>query len=196
MTLKIQISPDMDVQEVIRKYRELAFAEMRGESKPRERIQQYDTTSFLTPARPFFQSRSPDESKYILNFRLIRYAKLEKVVGVGAANALWYEAGRDLGRLAVSRGMVKSLDDLLKFVVDQRIGLVDVVTESNNKSRVHVYECISCSGIPNIGRPVCFFEGGLIAGVMEALMGRRVRVVETHCWGMGYSFCGFDILIE
>jgi len=82
----------------------------------------------------------------------------------------------------------------VKFVVDQRIGLVDLVKESDDKLRIHIYECISCSGISNIGRVVCQFEGGLIAGVVSKLTSKRVRVVETHCAGTGYSFCGFDII--
>jgi len=184
------------LEEQLRKYREIAEREMRGEAKPRPRVEKATTLDFLNPARPFLSKLNPDDSKYVVNFRLVRYAEIEKYVGRAAANTLWYNAGKTLGELVVSRGLIKSVDDLIKFVVEQRIGLVDVVSESSNRARVHVYECISCSGIPNVGHPVCYFEGGLIAGVLGKLMGRRCRARETHCWGNGYSFCGFDVEFE
>ncbi len=182
------------VEEYIRRYRETAEKEMRGEVSLREKATSYTTVNFLNPARPYMSSLNTDDTKYVINFRLVRHSELDRVVGLSAANTLWYNAGKQLGILAVEKGLIKSLDDLLNFVVNQRIGLVDVYKESSNKARIHVYECISCAGIPNIGRPVCHFEGGLIAGVLSKLMNAKARARETHCWGTGYSFCGFDVI--
>ena len=185
-----------DIEEVIRKYREQALAEIRGEKSLRPKVTSYTTLDFLNPARPTLSSLSKDDTKYVINFRLVRWSKLENIVGISASNVLWYNAGKSLGELVVSKGLIKDVDSFIKFVVDQRIGLVDVIKESSNKLRIHVYECITCSGIPNVGRVTCYFEGGLIAGVLGKLLGRRAKAVETHCWGTGYSFCGFDVIIE
>jgi len=190
------MSGEVNLDEAVKKYREIALAEMRGEKGPRPKVSSYTTLDFLNPARPTLSRFNAEDSKYVVNFRLVRYSELEKIVGLSAANTLWYNAGKSLGELAVSKGLIKNVDDLIKFVVEQRIGLVDVLSESSNKARIHVYECISCAGIPNIGRPVCYFEGGLIAGVLGKLMNRRARAIETHCWGSGYSFCGFDVVFE
>ncbi len=180
------------VEEWVKKYREVAEKEMRGEKSPRPRVKEYTTLDFLNPARPCLSKLSVDDGKYVVNFRLVRFSELERIVG-RAANTLWYNAGKTLGYLVVDKGVVKDVDSFIKFVVDQRIGLVDVVKESSNKLRIHVYECISCSGIPNVGRPVCHFEGGLIAGVLSKLI-KPCVAKETHCWGNGYSFCGFDVI--
>ncbi len=188
------MSDTPSIEEYIRKYREIAEKEMRGEKQPRSQTKEYTTVDLLNPARPYMSSLNRDDTKYVVNFRLIRHSELDRIVGISASNTLWYNAGKQLGILAVEKGLIKSLDDLVNFVVNQRIGLVDVYKESSNKARVHVYECISCAGIPNIGRPVCYFEGGLIAGVLSKLMNARARAIETHCWGTGYSFCGFDII--
>jgi len=104
---------------------------------------------------------------------------------------------RILARL-VDKGLIKSVsvDDIAKVLLDQRIGIVDVVKESSNRMRVHVYEYMTCSGIPNIGRTVCHFEGGVIAGILTRLMGSEARAIETHCWGKGNRFCGFDVLFQ
>ena len=105
--------------------------------------------------------------------------------------ALRYYSGKTLGKLMVDKGLIKSLDDLVTFGIDFKIGLIDLYKESDNKSRVHVYECITCSGIPNIGKTVCYYEGGVIAGVIERLTNSKVRVVETHCWGTGIYILRF-----
>jgi predicted hydrocarbon binding protein len=181
-------------EEHLKRYRKIAEKEMKGEIKPRERVNSWDVIDFLNPNRPCLTSINKDDTKYVINFRLVRHAKIEDLMGTMGAQAVWYYSGKTLGELAVKKGLIKNLDDFLAFVVDQRIGLVELYKESDNKSRVHVYECISCSGIPNIGNEVCQFEGGLIAGVIEKLTNSKVRVVETHCWGKGYSFCGFDII--
>jgi len=182
-------------EEYVRKYRSIAEKEMRGEIKPKDRVKNYTQLDLLNPKRPFFSSLNKDDTKYVINFRLVRHANFEELLGGIGTSAVWYRCGKTLGELAVNKGLIKSLDDFNKFVIEQRIGLVDLVKESNNKSRVHVYECISCSGIPNIGKTVCQFEGGLIAGVISALFNTNVRVVETHCAGTGYSFCGFDVIL-
>ncbi|HDD25819.1 MAG TPA: hypothetical protein ENF75_01865 [Acidilobales archaeon] len=184
---------EVSLEEMTRKYREIAEKEMRGEKPLRERVKEYTTINFLNPQRPFMSKQSADDTKYVINFRLVRWSELERIVGLGASNTLWYNAGKSLGELAVEKGLIKSVDDLINFVINQRIGLVDVIKESSNKTRIHVYECITCSGIPNIGRVACFFEGGLLAGVLSKLVG-KCRAKETHCWGTGYSFCGFDII--
>lgn len=188
------MSEKIDINEYVRKYRETAEKEIRGEAGLRPKKASYTTIDFLNPARPFLSSLNKDDTKYVVNFRLVRHSELDRIVGLSASNILWYSAGKQLGILAVEKGIVKSLDDFLTFVVSQRIGLVDVLKESSNKARIHVYECISCAGIPNIGRPVCHFEGGLIAGVLSKLMNAKARAIETHCWGTGYSFCGFDVI--
>ena len=185
-----------DVDEYIRKYREIAEKEMRGELAPRPKVESHTQLDLLNPERPYFNSINRDDSKYVMTFRLARFCRISRFVGNAAANILWYDAGRELGMLLVDKGLVKSVDDLVRVLLDQRIGIVDIVKESSNKMRVHVYECITCSGIPNIDRAECHFEGGVIAGVLTKLMGSEARVIETHCWGKGNRFCGFDAIFH
>jgi len=185
-----------DISERIKRYREIAEKEMRGELAPRPKVKSYTQLDLLNPERPHFSSINRDDSKYVTTFRLVRFCKLSKIVGGSAADILWYSSGKDLGMLLVDKGLIKSVDDIARVLLDQRIGIVDVVKESSNRMRVHVYECMTCSGIPNIGKTVCHFEGGVIAGILTRLMGSEARAIETHCWGRGNRFCGFDILFQ
>ncbi len=42
-------------------------------------------------------------------------------------------------------------------------------------------ECITCAGMDDMRKHICFFEVGLVAGVVEAFLKKRVRASETQC---------------
>ncbi|MHB9137745.1 MAG: V4R domain-containing protein, partial [Acidithiobacillus ferrooxidans] len=57
------------------------------------------------------------------------------------------------------------------------------------------YECVTCSGMKPVGRTLCSFEGGLIAGVAEGIFKYKVNVREVTCiGGLGHESCGFDVI--
>ena len=93
---------------------------------------------------------------------------------------------------AFGKDLVRSLDDLPIAALRSGIGIVDLVKESLNRMVVRIYECMSCFGSPPIGTTMCDFEAGFLEAAMERLYGRN-RVIETRCWGLGYSFCEFEI---
>ena len=124
-----------------------------------------------------------------LVFRIVRFVDLEKYVGEYAAHILWYNEGKDFGKEL----NFKSFDDIIKFCEDLKIGIVEVVNE--NPIQIRLDECITCSGLPNIGKPYCYFEAGFLAGCLESILGKKVHVKETHCHGLGNDFCQFEAKI-
>ncbi len=54
-----------------------------------------------------------------------------------------------------------------------------------------VEECVSCTGLPNLGESVCFYLGGQLAGAMEVAVGKNVGFVESLCQAKGDSLCEF-----
>ncbi|ADG14000.1 4-vinyl reductase 4VR [Methanocaldococcus infernus ME] len=121
-------------------------------------------------------------------FRLIRFMDLERYLGK-AANNIFYECGKTLGRDL----NINSIDELVKFCKVYKICRAEIVSE--DPLRIRIYECITCSGLPNVGEPLCYFEGGFIAGCLENILNKRVRAKETHCAGLGNEFCEFEIKI-
>lgn len=119
-------------------------------------------------------------------FRLIRFMDLEKYLGRGAHGVIC-ECGRELGQSLNP----KSIDDIIKFCEEYKIGKIEVVNK--NPIQIRVYECISCSGLPEVGETLCWFEGGFIAGCLEKILNKKVRAKETHCAGLGDDFCQFEI---
>ncbi len=54
-----------------------------------------------------------------------------------------------------------------------------------------VEECFSCYGITNIGKPICYYTGGALAGFIESLLRKNVAFVESKCYAKGDSCCEF-----
>ena len=122
-------------------------------------------------------------------YRLLRLVALEDIIGRGAAGTA-YVAGKKLG---ISLGMTK-IEDFLALCTSLKIGIIKVPVLTPEKVHVDVYECITCSGLDRVGRPLCHFEGGLIAGAVEGIVKKRTRAHEVTCiGGLGDDACGFDL---
>jgi uncharacterized protein len=122
-------------------------------------------------------------------YRLLRLVALEDIIGRGAAGTA-YLAGKKLG---LALGLHK-LEDFLELCTSLKIGIIKVPVFTATRIHVDVYECITCAGLETVGRTLCHFEGGLIAGVVETVLKRRTRAQEITCiGGLGHETCGFDI---
>lgn len=122
-------------------------------------------------------------------YRLLRLVALEDIIGRGAAGTA-YIAGKKLGLNL----QLTSLDGFLELCNALKIGLIKVPVLSESRIHVDVYECVTCSGLAPVGRMLCHFEGGLIAGAVECILKKRTRAVEVACiGGLGHDACGFDL---
>jgi predicted hydrocarbon binding protein len=124
-------------------------------------------------------------------FRLVRLVAFEEILGRGAAGPA-YIAGKRLGR---ALGL-PNLDAFLQLCSDLKIGRIDVPKMDDDAMYVDVYECVTCAGMETVGRKLCAFEGGLIAGVVEGVVKKPVTVSEMTCiGGLGHKSCGFNVKI-
>ncbi len=125
-------------------------------------------------------------------YRLLRLVALEDIIGRGAAGTA-YLAGKKLG---LSLGLTK-LDDFLQLCADLKIGVIKVPVITESKIHVDVYECVTCAGMATVGRTLCHFEGGLIAGSVESILKKKTRAHEVTCiGGLGHETCGFDLELK
>ena len=125
-------------------------------------------------------------------YRLLRLVALEDIIGRGAAGTA-YVAGKKLG---ISLGLTK-LEQFLELCSALKVGIIEVPVLTESKIHVDVYECVTCSGMERVGRILCHFEGGLIAGAVESIVKKRSRAHEVTCiGGLGDDACGFDIELK
>ncbi|MEW6399924.1 MAG: sigma 54-interacting transcriptional regulator [Bacillota bacterium] len=102
-----------------------------------------------------------------------------------STDALYYSTGHRIGqKLGVYR-----LEEIAGRLNELGMGRVELVDGSPRPIVFHWFDCLTCSGLPNVGRPLCYLEAGILAGAVQRACGRPVSVQETRCWGLGDTFC-------
>lgn len=124
-------------------------------------------------------------------YRLLRLVALEDIIGRGAAGTA-YVAGKKLG---LALGLTK-LDDFLELCDALAIGVIKVPVMTASRIYVDVYECVTCSGMVPVGRPLCQFEGGIVAGAVQTILKKPTKAKELTCiGGLGHDSCGIEVLL-
>lgn len=121
-------------------------------------------------------------------YRSIRLLAFREVLGARISAAILGMTGRSV----VKKMGVDSVRSLLQTLEELSIGKSKIEEQTDDRLVLSTTECVTCSGTPNIGEPLCHFEAGFIAGGLEQVLGGRLRAVETHCWGLGDRICRFE----
>ncbi|ADG13188.1 4-vinyl reductase 4VR [Methanocaldococcus infernus ME] len=120
-------------------------------------------------------------------FRILRFLNLKKYQNTNI-DVLMYQLGNDIS----SYLKIDSFKKLKEFFESHGVGKLKILKEDGEKIISRVDECVTCSFInKNIGRTLCYFEGGLINGTASNIYKRKCETVETHCYGLGHSYCQF-----
>jgi uncharacterized protein len=135
----------------------------------------------------------------LLVFRVFRHFSagyVEEVLGRGAA-VVFQNGGRELGKEAGAMlwkpDPTEYLREVCQFVRDSRIGLLYPREVSDKLLVVDLDECITCAGMANIGKRICQFEVGFVAGVAEVLVKKKTKAVETKCNANGEGTCQVSV---
>lgn len=122
-------------------------------------------------------------------YRLLRLVALEDIIGRGAG-ATAYVAGKKLGQ---NLGITK-LEDFLALCSAISIGIVKVPVMTSSRIHVDIYECVTCAGMQAVGRTLCQFEAGMVAGVVQNVTGKPTKAKEVTCiGGLGHETCGVEV---
>jgi uncharacterized protein len=148
--------------------------------------QRVDVANALSIVRPTL-----GDNAGVALYRLLRLVALEDIIGRGAAGTA-YVAGKKLGN---SLGLTK-LEQFLELCTTLKIGIIEVPILTESRIHVDVYECVTCSGMRTVGRTLCHFEAGLVAGVVETVVKKRAKAREVTCiGGLGHDTCGVEVEI-
>jgi len=124
----------------------------------------------------------------VVIFRLLRLIGMYKILGESAGHTL-YIVGKDIG----ADLPVNTVDEFLNLIKGLKIGIPKILESSEDRIVVFVEECITCSGLPNIGIMTCHLESGIIAGALEKILKRPARSVQTKSNASGFNGCEFEI---
>jgi uncharacterized protein len=198
-----------EIEKAIDYYRSLVEDELKKEKVrdgkfigPRNLIKKdhVDLKDIIHPERPFLgkDANENQDSLYVTTFRVGNFKKPISLAKSGYGTDV--VAGIELGTNLVKNGLIQSVDGIAQFFAKYKMGILDIYAEkgieNGKKLDLRVYECIECSGLPNVGEPICYFETGMIIGILRELTQKEVSAEEIRCWTSGYSFCQFDVEIK
>lgn len=131
----------------------------------------------------------------LLVFRAFRHYSanyVQDMIGRGA-NVVFQNSGRDFGK-AVGEILKKPtldeyLAEVIRFVANVRVGKLQPREISNSQLILGLDECITCAGMDSIGKRICHFETGFVAGIVEYFLGKKVRAHESKCNANGEGIC-------
>jgi predicted hydrocarbon binding protein len=124
----------------------------------------------------------------------------EDILGENGIRTLFVHAGRelgcDIGKQFYTEDLTEYLTRIQKFVYDSNIGILKLVENKDNSDKMvlQLGECVTCSGMPNIGKKICHFEVGIVAGVVQTYVKSNVHAYETKCNANGDDCC--EVTVE
>ena len=141
-----------------------------------------------------FREKLSDEVK-ISFLRLYKSALLFAKVNL---DDVLFDHGYELGKNVFSEMVAgESLEEVLvslgRLWEELKLGTVEIL-EASDRARIVVRDCYQCMHMPDVGKPLCATDEGIIAGVLEKKLGSRFSVKEVACWGTGKDYCEFEII--
>jgi len=139
----------------------------------------------------------------ILIFRVLRHYThnyASDLLGERASNILFINSGKalgfELGKMLHEDDINSYLQNVAQFIQKEKIGILNLVELSDDRLVVQLEECITCAGMDNIGKRICFFEVGIVAGLVESFLGKKVIAQETKCNANGEGICEVTVFLK
>jgi len=125
-------------------------------------------------------------------FRTIRVALLDEGINI---DPILHNAGVKVGQTFYKKLEGQNLNELARnlasFWETNKLGNIQI--KSMKPLIIQAYDCFECEDLPQLGRPACAFDSGLLEGIFSNYYGQAVEAEETKCYAQGDDFCQFVI---
>ena len=125
-------------------------------------------------------------------FRTIRVALLDEGINI---DPILHNAGVKVGQTFYKKLESHDINDFVKnlasFWETNKLGNIQI--KSMTPIIIQAYDCFECEDLPQLGRPACAFDSGLLKGIFSNFYGHEVEAKETKCYAQGDNFCQFVI---
>jgi len=125
-------------------------------------------------------------------FRAIRVALLDEGINI---DPILHNAGVKVGQTFYKKLKGHNVNEITQNIVafweTNKLGNIQI--KSTNPIIIQAYDCFECEDLPQLGRPACAFDSGLLEGVFSKYYGHNVEAEETKCYAQGDDFCQFII---
>lgn len=100
-----------------------------------------------------------------------------------------FSTGKEIGENL----KVKNPKDVIAALSKLGLGRAKMVKCKEDAIIIRLYDDITSKGLGDIKRQVCYFESGLLSGMLEKVMRIKVNLVETKCRAMNHPYCQFEL---
>lgn len=106
-----------------------------------------------------------------------------------------FDGGHRVGVQLVREMMYSDFASVAEHFQLNGMAVVTKESEENGVVRVRLEECATCCGLPPVDMPLCYFDGGILAGALETLTKSTMPygAREIECTGLGNASCLFEI---
>ena len=126
----------------------------------------------------------------LLLFRILRIIGMRSILG-DTSGATLYMMGKRVGNLLPAATMEQFSDTIKEL----KIGIPQATVVDEDHITVKLYECITCAGFSYTGEMFCDMESGIMAGLLENVLGKKAKSTQTKSWSAGYKYCEFEVFL-
>ncbi len=148
--------------------------------------------------REFFARLIGPKADFLLTLhhRVIAYSLYASEPGLG--RLMMRRAGRIFAEYAL--GDISSIDEASLTLARTGVGLLDFLGCKRGRCSYRIYSCISCSGVESTSSStsdtLCEWEAGILEHITRSILGCNAHAREVKCWGMGFRFCEFNVILS
>lgn len=125
-------------------------------------------------------------------FRSIRVALMDEGINI---EPILRNAGIKVGDTFYKKLKTPELPDFIENIVlfweHNQLGRIEV--KSTDPIIFQAYDCFECQDLPQIGRPVCSFDSGVLEALFSRYYQEHVDVEEVKCYAQGDDYCQFMV---
>lgn len=102
---------------------------------------------------------------------------------------IYYHTAKNIG----SRLNVTDYNSLSDKIMELGIGEIVITDMTDNKIIFRLFDCFTCSDMKHLGKPICYFEAGILAGAVSSIRKQNMDANEVKCNALGDDFCEFEV---
>ena len=156
----------------------------------------------IEEGRPTLGADCPVIMYRILQFSLRKIIETE--LGEGKGGEYLYKAGQLAGKLiyekffADEKDAEKLFTKLADLLYDLKVCILRVEKSDFEKVEfvITAEEDLDCSGVPEIGWPICQYDEGFVSGILSFFTGENFLCEEVDCWTTGARICRIEAKVK
>jgi len=137
--------------------------------------------------------KSDDPLKFFrFMFRAIRVSLMDEGINI---DPILHNAGCKVGETFYKKlqtpDINKFIENVAKFWENNQLGLIKV--KSLDPIIIQAYDCFECEDLPQVGKPACAFDSGVLESFFSRYFQEHVEVEEVKCYAQGDDYCQFMV---